>query len=193
MSGRVLEFGPGPGTNFKCYQNYTADTAQLSKIEKYVAVEPNSYFEEEMRKEKELRGLDFPLEFVGLKGEEIDIAFEEYDGLFDVVILTHVLCSVDSVKNVLSNAERALKPGVGRIIFMEHVIAKEGTLAWYFQWVAAPVLNIVGNGCQFRNLRNDIENYLGDQFDTRVLDFQAPLPAFMSFARPHIRGVAIKK
>lgn len=185
VAGRVLEFGPGPGTNFKCFQNSTS--AQL--IEKYVAVEPNSYFEEKLKKEKEDRGLEFPLEFVGLKGEDVDIP---EDGSFDVVVLTHVLCSVELPEVVLANAERALKKG-GRMIFMEHVLAKEDTLTWYVQQAVAPILSIVGNGCKFLNLRNVIENYVDDRFDLELLDFKAPMPKAMAFVRPHIKGIAIKK
>lgn len=186
IAGKVLEFGPGPGTNFKCYQNMTS----ASLIEKYVAVEPNSYFEEKLVAEKEARGLVFPLEFVGLKGESVDIADQ---GTYDVVVLTHVLCSVDSAELVLANAEKALKPG-GRIVFLEHVLAPEGSALHYFQTqFVAPVLYIVGNGCKFQKLHELVESYLGDRFDVKVEDFDAPMPAFMMFARPHIKGIAVKK
>ena len=63
ISGKVLEFGPGPGTNFKCFVNSTS-------IDEYVGVEPNIYFEEEMMREKEKRGLTFPLDFAQLRGED---------------------------------------------------------------------------------------------------------------------------
>ena len=194
VKGKVLEFGPGPGTNFKCFQNHT--TTNLS-IEKYVAVEPNSYFEEEMKKEREARGLRFPLEFVGLKGEDVDISSDDV-GTFDVVIMTHVLCSVDSVEAVLKNADRALKAnGEGKIVFMEHVIAQRGTFTWYVQLVFEPIFNILGNGCHVRDLKEDITRVLkggGDdsgRFDISIEEFEAPLPAFMKFAKPHIKGFAI--
>ena len=83
-----------------------------------MAVEPNSYFEQRMEEEKERRGLEFPLEFVGMKGEDVDDAS---NGSYDVVVMTHVLCSVDSAETVLANAERALKSG-GRMVFLEHVV-----------------------------------------------------------------------
>ena len=185
VAGRVLEFGPGPGTNFKCIQNSTI----ARSIDVYVAVEPNNYFEDKMKEEKEDRGLEFPLEFVGIKGEDLDISEESS---YDAVILTHVLCSVDSPDVVLANAERALKPG-GRLIFMEHVGAEKGTFTWYTQQIAAPILAIVGNGCKILNLGDLIENYLGDRFYLELSDFEAPLPALMHFARPHIKGIATKK
>ncbi|KAL7527872.1 hypothetical protein ACHAWF_002339, partial [Thalassiosira exigua] len=143
-----------------------------------------------MRKEADARGLDFPIEIVGIKGE--DARDEASNGSFDVVILTHVLCSVDSVEDVLANAERALKPG-GRYVFMEHVIAEEATLTRYIQQAIAPMLNIVGQCCEFRNLEQAIREYLGNRFDTRIVDFDAPVPSLMRFIRPHIKGVDIKK
>ena len=186
VAGRVLEFGPGPGTNFKCFQNSTA----AQSIEKYVAIEPNPYFEDEMRKEKDVRGLEFPLKFAAIKGEKLPL---DSTGSFDVVILTHVLCSVDSVESVLANAEKALKTG-GRIIFMEHVKTKEEwTSMYYVQRMVAPILYIIGNGCTFRDLGDDIGNYLGNRFDTQLEEFVAPVPSFLYFVRPHIKGIATKK
>ena len=161
-----------------------------TSIQKYVAVEPNSYFEEKIMEEKEARGLDFPLEFVGIKGENVDITDQ---GTYDVAIFTHVLCSVDSAENVLANADKALKPG-GRLVFMEHVLATEGSFLYHFQTqFVAPVLQILGNGCKFQNLHEVVENYLGDHFDVQIEDFDAPMPKFMIFAKPHIKGVAVKK
>ena len=46
ISGRVLEFGPGPGTNFKCLVNNS------TTIDDYVGVEPNVHFKEKMMLEK---------------------------------------------------------------------------------------------------------------------------------------------
>lgn len=109
------------------------------------------------------------------------------------MILTHVLCSVDSVANVLNTAERALKPG-GKIIFMEHVTAaKENTLTSFVQSVVAPILFIVANGCTFKNLADEIAANLGNQFDTVIQYFDAPMPLGLAFVRPHIKGIAIKK
>ena len=203
--GRVLEIGPGPGTNFRCFQNNNSSNNNDGlSIESYVAVEPNPYFEDELRKEHASRGLSFPLDIVGIQGEEIDVPSES----FDVILLTHVLCSVSSVDAVLSNAERAVKPG-GRIIFMEHVRAQDGTITRSVQRLVAPMLNIVGNGCQFRDLRLELEERYkksyddngndqtpagGGLFDVTLLEsFEAPMPKFMYFVRPHIKGIVTKK
>ena len=191
--GRVLEIGSGPGTNFRCFENNNNSSIDGGgSIESYVAVEPNPYFEEEMRKEHATRGLSFPLDIVGIQGEELDVPSDS----FDVVLMTHVLCSVSSVESVLMNAERAVKPG-GRIIFMEHVIAPDGTFTRLVQRAVAEMMTIVGNGCQFKNLRRAFEERytLGSGlFDLTLLEnFEAPMPAFMYFVRPHIKGVVTKK
>ena len=193
ITGNVIEFGTGPGSNFKCLENYTAD--ELQSIKRYVAVEPNEYFEEALKKEHDVRGLTFPLQFVGIKGEDIDIPSDEYDEQFDVVISTHVLCSVDSVTSVLANAGRALKPTGGRYVFMEHVMAQEESLVWYIQMLIAPIMKIVGAGCSFRNLRDDIESYFGDsdKFNVDIVNFDAPMPKFMFPIRPHLKGIVTKK
>ncbi|KAL3798796.1 hypothetical protein HJC23_004584 [Cyclotella cryptica] len=127
VTGKVMEFGPGPGTNFKCFQNMTS----AASIEKYVAVEPNSYFEEKIEEERKARGLEFPLEFVGIKGENVDIPEQ---GTYDVVVLTHVLCSVDSAEVVLANAEKALKPG------------GVGSLYWNMSWRVRDLLFFTSKG-----------------------------------------------
>ncbi len=193
--GRVLEIGPGPGTNFRCFQQNNDSNSGSGGgdniIESYVAVEPNPYFEEEMRREHATRGLTFPLEFVGIQGEELDVPSES----FDVVLMTHVLCSVNSVDTVLSNAERAVRPG-GRIIFLEHVIAPVGSFSRFVQRIVEPMLTIIGNGCHFKNLRLEFEErYKMDSrlFDAKLESFEAPMPLFMYFVRPHIKGVVTKK
>lgn len=164
ISGKLLEFGPGPGTNFKCFVNSTA-------IEDYVGVEPNKHFEENMMVEKEKRGLTFPIHFSELRGEDLTVPSES----FDVAIMTHVMCSVESVETVLANAERALKSG-GKIVFMEHVKAEDGTKMKLFQDVVGPIFNIIGNGCQVRDLKNIIENALGDRFDVEMMvEFEGKL------------------
>jgi hypothetical protein len=100
---------------------------------------------------------------------------------------------VDDVEAVLFNAEKALKPG-GRLVFMEHVLAEEGSILYHFQTqFVAPVLQIVGNGCKFQKLHEVVEGYLDDRFDLEITDFDAPMPKFMVFARPHIKGVAVKR
>mmetsp|Transcript_29788 Transcript_29788/g.70819 ORF Transcript_29788/g.70819 Transcript_29788/m.70819 type:complete len:287 (-) Transcript_29788:60-920(-) len=183
LGSKVIEFGTGPGTNFRCLENIT------QSIEKYVAVEPNSYFVDSLNAEFNRSRLDFELDIVGTRGEDIDIAD---NGSYDSVIMTHVLCSVKSVETVLDNAEKALRPG-GKMLFMEHVLAKDNTRLFYLQRLVAPILYIVGNGCKIRNLEDIIRTHFGERMDIDLTSFDGDMPKAMFFARPHIKGVAVKK
>ena len=148
-----------------------------------------------MQAEKTKRGLEFPMNVVGLKGECIDMPTTE-NGSFDVIISTHVLCSVDVPELVLTNADLALKPG-GRFIFMEHVTADydSSPLLWYAQQIFAPILFILGNGCKFRSTEMVITSYFknNDRFDLEFALFDGPMPFFLGFLKPHIMGLATKK
>ena len=82
-----------------------------------------------------------------------------------------------------------MKPG-GTLLLMDHVAAPEGTPLRYLQKTLAPILEIVGNGCQWR----DTEKILRASWhfeDLRVEPFSAdamPLPF-----RPHILATATKR
>ena len=176
--------GTGPGSNFKCLENIT------QSIEKYVALEPNSYFIDSLNAEFNRSGLEFDLNIVEMRGEDIEDITDS--GSFDTVIMTHVLCSVESVETVLNNAEKALRPG-GKMLFMEHVVAKDNTWLFYLQRLVAPILYIAGNGCTIRNLEDIITTHFGERMDIEIINFDGDMPKPMFFARPHIKGVAIKK
>mgnify|MGYP001945444002 CR=1 FL=1 len=89
ISGRVLEIGPGPATNFRCLY-------PPSDITEWVGVEPNNYFMESIEEQKLKYNISFDTSLTWLKGEAIDA---EDEG-FDAVISTHVLCSVSDVNQV---------------------------------------------------------------------------------------------
>ncbi|GMI05850.1 hypothetical protein TrRE_jg12404 [Triparma retinervis] len=175
--GNVLELGPGPGTNFRCYED--------SKIERLIGIEPNSYFKAEMLAEAAKHNLTFPVEQRWLKGEELDVE----PGSFDSVVGTHVLCSVEDVIAVLSNVNKALKPG-GTYLFMEHVAADEGTWLRTAQVLVEPAFTIIANSCRFKNIEEILRRELhGWECDITPFDGPMPLPPFV----PHIRGSCIKK
>ena len=117
VSGKVIGFGSDPGTDFKCFENSTI-TANDSLESEHVASEPNEHFHDALKEEKLKQGIDFPMEIVGLKGENIYLP--STDSEFDVVISVHVLCSADVLDLVLNNAGITLNPG-GKFIFFEHV------------------------------------------------------------------------
>lgn len=181
ISGRVLEFGFGPGTNFRCWKN--------AAITEWVGVDPNTHFADTVATQKLERNLTFPSSVVWLKGENVDVE----PGSFDVVVATHTLCSVTDVGQVLRQISRALKPG-GTFYFMEHVAAPKGSTLRYVQQLLSPFFSVIGNGCQFRELWKDISasNFESglETFDIVLDHVEAPikLPPLV----PHIVGTAKK-
>lgn len=181
LSGRVLEIGPGPGTNFRCWQNNTA-------ITEWVGVEPNAYFQKRQLAESVTRNISFPVSTVWLKGEHLDVKPES----FDYVVGTHVLCSVDDVDSVLKQVSRALKPH-GEYHFMEHVAAEEGSSLRGWQQFFAPAFHVIGNGCKFKALWNNLSPNTGLKgFDVELNFVDAADSVPFPLIAPHVTGIAIK-
>jgi SAM-dependent methyltransferase len=182
LSGRVLEIGPGPGTNFRCWQNNTA-------ITEWVGVEPNPFFKEKLAAESLARNVTFPMSTVWLKGENVDVE----PGSFDNVVGTHVLCSVDDVYAVMKQVRRALKPG-GTYYFTEHVAAEEGTSLHGWQQMFAPVFQVVGNGCKFKTLWRDLTATAAlTGFDVNLKRIDAAEYVPFPLIAPHVTGTAVKQ
>ena len=180
LSGDVIEFGPGPGTNFRCWS--------AAGVASWTGVEPNAHFAASQAAEAAARNLTFPRRAVWLKGEQVDVP----PASFDAAVLTHVLCSVDSPAAVLASASRALRPG-GKIFVLEHVIAPaERPLLGLVQRAVAPLLYIVGNGCQFRRTQDDLARAAeaGQYAPFSIEEFEAPVP--LVFLKPHIMARSTK-
>ena len=88
IQGKVLEFGFGPATNFRCWKG--------ADIREWVGVDPNVNFDGAVSEQWTKHNLSFPTSVVWLKGENVDVEPES----FDVVLATHTLCSVDDVSQV---------------------------------------------------------------------------------------------
>lgn len=106
--GRVLEIGPGAGSNLP----YLAARG----VQEWIGVEPSGAMH---------RHVAARLEATGLRGVVVPGIAEALpvpDASVDVVIGTLVLCSVDDVETSLAEVRRVLRPG-GRFLFLEHVAA----------------------------------------------------------------------
>lgn len=181
ISGRVLELGPGPGTNFKCWQNNP-------NITEWVGVEPNKYFQQQLVVQHAKKNMTFPMRTINLKGEDLQVDA----GSFDAVIATHVLCSVSDTYGVLRQVKRALKP-FGSYYFLEHVaVPVSFTDPMYLtQRLVEPFVNILGNGCLMKPTWLDLTPFTGlGGFEVDLKHFRAPMPYPMS---PHIKGIAVKQ
>ena len=104
LSGRVLEIGCGTGTMFQYY----SDGVELD------AIEP----EQDFLAIAAAKVAKATVRVRAVAGDGTSLTFP--DGMFDVVVLGLVLCSVPSVERVLAEAFRVLRSG-GRLRALEHV------------------------------------------------------------------------
>ena len=171
VSGTVLEVGPGAGANLRHF---------AAKEIRWIGVEPNPYMNRHLAEEARRMGLRINV----LRGTAEDLPVKA--GSIDYAISTLVLCSVADQDRALSELVRVLKPG-GKLVFIEHVAARPGTLLRRIQSVVKPLWRRMGDGCNpDRETRASIER--SGLAVGQVVEFEAPLP----IVRPHIAGYAIK-
>jgi SAM-dependent methyltransferase len=130
MTGTVVELGPGTGVNMRYYAPGT----------KVIGIEPNPGMHDRLRARADEHGVD--IEIRTLRGEGIDVADGEADG----VVATLVLCGVDDPSQVVAEVQRVLKPG-GTFFFLEHVVAPDGTGTRTAQRVLKRPHRWLFNGC----------------------------------------------
>jgi ubiquinone/menaquinone biosynthesis C-methylase UbiE len=164
---RVLEIGPGPGTNL----------AYLPPGVQYLALEPNPFFHPRLREEARKRGLALTL----LPGRAEAIPLPK--GSVDLVVGTLVLCSVKDPRKALGEVHRVLRPG-GAYLFLEHVAAAKGTPLRFLQEAATPLFFFLGDGC---HPNRDPLPFLLEAF-TRVEVERLDLP--LPVVGPHLVGLA---
>jgi ubiquinone/menaquinone biosynthesis C-methylase UbiE len=180
VHGRVLEIGPGPGVNFRCWGN-------SNQITEWVGVEPNTNFKDQLAAEKTKRNVTFPTRTVWLKGEDYNVEPDT----FDYVVGTHILCSIDDIPGVIQQIRRALKPN-GSYLFLEHVKAAPDTTNYYLQQIFEPLMTLIGNGCRFKETWNDLSEHTLLKGYHVELNHQM-LPVGIPFLSPHIVGKAMKR
>jgi ubiquinone/menaquinone biosynthesis C-methylase UbiE len=171
IHGDVLEIGPGTGPNLSYYP----------KDIHWIGIEPNPYMHSYLNKEAERLGLNINIR--NCSAERIDAE----DNSMDAVVSTLVLCSVPNLTATLQEILRVLKPG-GRLLFIEHVAAPQGTWLRKLQSGIKPIWKVLGDGCNpDRETWIVLENAGFDSVNYQ--HFEAPVP----LVSPHIVGVAIKK
>jgi SAM-dependent methyltransferase len=119
LPDRVVELGSGVGANLPYLRPGTT----------LVAVEPNPAMHPRLESEAHRHGVrlelhDVPAEELALPDESVDL-----------VLSSLVLCTVADPSRVLAQVRRVLRPG-GRFVFVEHVVAPEGSRLRRIQRVA---------------------------------------------------------
>ena len=140
-TGTVLEIGIGTGLNLQHYDG--------QRVDKVIGLDPSEAAWELAR--KNAGPVDFPLEFVGLPGEEIPL---ENDSI-DTVMVTFSLCTIPDPVAALAGMRRVLKPA-GSLVFCEHGVAPDaGVRKW--QDRINPLWKKIAGGC---HLNRDIPGLL---------------------------------
>lgn len=164
--GIVLEIGIGTGINLKYYK----------KGINLIGLEPNPSMYKYLR--ENAKDNEQKVKIVNGFAEKIPLD----DNSVDVVVSTHVLCSVKDVKKVLSEIKRVLKP-TGEFIFIEHV-ASNNKLFRLFQNLVNPIWAFFIDGCQ---ANRDLEESIRSTFEnTRVKRKYIKAPT--RIIAPHIFG-----
>jgi ubiquinone/menaquinone biosynthesis C-methylase UbiE len=128
--GRVLEIGFGTGANLPYY---TADVKEMTTLDS------NPGMQKLWRAEAARLGRDVRC-FLG-RAEKMP--FET--GVFDTVVSTLTLCSVDDAPSVLTEVWRVLKPH-GALLFLEHGLSPDAEVVKW-QKRLEPFNKIVADGC----------------------------------------------
>jgi SAM-dependent methyltransferase len=172
VSGRVLELGPGEGTNFALFP---------PEVTEVVAAEPEPYLRELAR--RAAVAAPVPVEVIDARAEGLPFAAGE----FDAVVLTSVLCTVRNPALALGEIRRVLRPR-GELRFWEHVAAADGFLRAH-QKAIDLVWPFFTGGCHTaRDTRAAIERAGFEIVRCRAFKFQPS--SVVHVISPQIIGVA---
>ncbi|MDO5981148.1 class I SAM-dependent methyltransferase [Flavivirga spongiicola] len=168
----VVEIGSGAGANMR----------YLKKGTRLIAIEPNIYMHNNLKKSAEKYGID--LEIKSLMGEAIDLP----DASYDFVVCTLVLCTVHDPLQCLQQIKRILKPS-GIFIFIEHVEARENTMLSFIQSLIHKPWHWFFEGCHTnRNTKQLLESVGFSKLELETYNLYSPFIPII----PQVHGSAIK-
>lgn len=164
LEGTVLEIGFGTGLNLPHYP---------ARVDRMLAVDPAT-LGRKLASER-LAATRFPVEFVGLDGQSIDLP----DASVDSALCTWTLCTIPDAERALAEVKRILRPG-GALRFVEHGRHPSPRVARW-QDRLNPVQNLFAGGC---NLNREIDRIVQSSgFVLEELDtFAMPGPRVMTWS-----------
>ena len=174
VNGMVLEVGAGTGANIKYYPE------QVSQL---VLAEPDKHMRKHLKKYiagQRREGVSV----ISSTAEKIDAD----DETFDFIVSTLVCCSVTNLASSLAEFRRVLKPD-GRLVFLEHVAAPEGTSRRRWQDRINPIWKLLMGNCHLN--RQTEQAIIKAGFNLINIERQSMRKA-LPIVRPTIRGVAVK-
>ena len=142
-TGTVLELGIGSGLNLPHYD--------AGKVSRLIGVDPSLRMRE--LGANRFANAPFPVDLVGLAGEELDLEA----ATADTIVVTFSLCTIPDPVRALRAARRVLKPE-GKLLFLEHGRSPDpGVATW--QDRLNGVWNVLACGC---NLNRNIPSLVED-------------------------------
>ena len=145
-TGQVLEIGMGSGFNIPFYS---------PNVERLFGLEPSETLKQHASKKAKIA--QFPVEFVGLTGEEIPLD----DHSINTVVSTWTMCTIPDMPKALAEIRRILKPD-GKLIFVEHGRSPDRSIR-FIQNTLNPVWKRVGGGCNLNRPIDDLIQQAGFQ------------------------------
>jgi ubiquinone/menaquinone biosynthesis C-methylase UbiE len=171
--GATLELGAGTGLNLRHYPPAVTDL---------VLAEPDGHMARRLR--ARLAEAGRPAEVVEAPAEQLP--FE--DGRFDTAVVTLVLCTVRDPARALDEIARVLKPD-GRLLFLEHVRAPDGTRLARWQDRLERPWGWIGAGCHPN--RDTIAALEASPLSVESAD-PGEMPKAPPLVRPLVAGVAVR-
>jgi SAM-dependent methyltransferase len=167
--GRTLEVGAGHGLNLP---HYPAAVTELTLSD------PSPHMLDQLR---QAEGADR-----ATIAQADTQALPFGDAAFDTVVCTYVLCSVPDPAGALAEIARVLVPE-GRLLFIEHVRAREGTALGRFQDLIEVPHRLAAAGCHPN--RRTADTLAASPLEVTELRHERQ-PASLPTVRPIIIGAA---
>ncbi|EAQ97825.2 class I SAM-dependent methyltransferase [Congregibacter litoralis] len=141
--GVVLEIGIGTGLNLPYYDR--------DNVERLIGLDPSEASWELAGERAD--NIGFPIEFIGLPGEEIPLE----DNSVDTIVMTYSLCTIPDPVTALRGMGRVLRPG-GVLHFAEHGRAPDEAVRRWQNRLDRP-WGLIAGGC---HLNRDIPRLLSE-------------------------------
>lgn len=172
---RILEIGVGSGSNLAFYPSGSH----------LITVEPNDNFRKYFELNKSKFSHIIVENCINSSAENMD---QVPDNSIDVVVSTHVLCSVESPEQCLQEIKRVLVSG-GKFYYLEHVADSKRTWCELLQIMVTPIWQFVFDGCSLtRNLSDAI---MKTRF-SEINETRLHINKMQFLVKPHIIGIATK-
>ena len=170
-SGTVLEIGIGTGLNLPYYDK--------GKVDRLIGLDPSEASWELAKTRAE--NIGFPIEFIGLPGEEIPLD----DDSVDTIVMTYSLCTIPDPVAALEGMARVLRPG-GMMHFAEHGRAPDEPVRRWQNRLDG-VWGLIAGGC---HLNRDIPALLSEGGFQSADQESMYLPSTPRFAGFNVWGSA---